>query len=33
LIGAVASINSAPGEGCRIQIRLNPLIKDEYPDG
>jgi signal transduction histidine kinase len=33
LIGAVASINSAPGEGCRILIRLNPLIKDEYPDG
>jgi len=33
LIGAVASINSAPGKGCRIKIHLNPLIKDQYPDG
>jgi len=33
LIGAIAAISSAPGEGCRIKISLNPLKNDHYPDG
>jgi signal transduction histidine kinase len=33
LIGADATINSAPGEGCRIKVTLNPLKLRLYEDG
>jgi signal transduction histidine kinase len=33
LIGAVATIKSAPGEGCVISINLNPTKKTIDPDG
>jgi hypothetical protein len=33
LIGAVATINSAPGDGCVIRISLNPLKQGVYLDG
>ena len=33
LIGAVAAISSAPGEGCHIKVTLNPLNNDHFPDG
>ena len=33
LIGAVAAISSAPGQGCRIKITLNPLKNHHYPNG
>ncbi|WP_170227692.1 sensor histidine kinase [Mucilaginibacter frigoritolerans] len=33
LIGAVATINSEPGNGCSIKISLNPLEQRLYADG
>jgi signal transduction histidine kinase len=33
LIGAVATIDSSPGNGCRIKVTLNPLEQRLYTDG
>ncbi len=33
LIGAVATINSSPGKGCRIEVSLHPIQKSVYTDG
>jgi signal transduction histidine kinase len=33
LIGAVGTIESSPGKGCRIKVALNPLEEQIYADG
>ncbi|MGN8068127.1 sensor histidine kinase [Mucilaginibacter sp. SG564] len=33
LIGAEATINSSPGNGCSINLSLNPLIQETYVNG
>ncbi|WP_183561827.1 sensor histidine kinase [Mucilaginibacter sp. SP1R1] len=33
LIGADAAINSSPGNGCSINLSLNPLVQETYVNG
>lgn len=33
LIGAIANIDSSPGEGCRITVTLNPFEQQLFDDG
>ena len=33
LIGAEATINSSPGNGCSINLSLNPLVQETYANG